>query len=62
MDERSLTNDEWQLLWVLAYEGQKAIEFKGGYTNCWYTEQQVTELVEKLDNIDNAIREKRLVH
>lgn len=57
--KKELINDEWQIMWVLAREGTKAIEFKGGYENYWFGQSEVEELNRKLGLIDDSIREER---
>jgi hypothetical protein len=52
---RTLTDDEWQMLCVLSDKGLKFIDVEG-WKRYWIKREDAVALVKKIDKIDDEIR------
>ncbi len=53
----SLSKEEWQILYLLAYEGLKMMDAQDRYfMEAWFNRNQAQDVVKKVDKIDGEIR------
>ncbi|ERT22700.1 DUF3850 domain-containing protein [Enterococcus faecalis] len=53
-----LTNKEVQIISFLIKDGIKAFDFRGGFSDCWFTEKESNELANKIEKLSDVILER----